>query len=149
MIDWFADVIEFHNKFGCVRAKTPGAPAFGTTTLRFGLMTEELEEIRLAMEVEDLPGIADGVVDLIYVALGTLVSYGIDPRPVWEAVHAANMRKVGGAMREDGKIMKPQGWVAPAVEAILLVQEPISEVDLMAPNRRESTRVADQKGTER
>jgi predicted HAD superfamily Cof-like phosphohydrolase len=124
--DWFADVLAFHRKFGCAIGATPGVlPDRATFELRDRLHAEESDELRAAMINGDLPGIADGVVDLIYVLLGTLVSYGIDPRPVWREVHQANMAKEGGATRADGKILKPDGWVAPDVAGILRKQPSI------------------------
>ena len=92
------------------------------SSLRQSLAGEEYYELMDSMRANDLPGIADAVVDLTYVALGLLVSYGIDPRPIWEAVHRANMAKEGGATRHDGKIMKPQGWAAPDVEGLIAEQ---------------------------
>jgi len=71
---------------------------------------------------EDLVEIADGIGDVIYVLLGTAVSYGIDLRPIFDAIHDSNMKKVGGCTRDDGKIMKPEGWVPPDIEGILAAQ---------------------------
>ena len=51
------------------------------------------------------------------------MSLDIDVRPVFEAVHAANMAKVGGGVREDGKVLKPPGWQPPDVEAIIEAQQ--------------------------
>lgn len=82
-------------------------------------MDEELDETLQAMCRDDLPAIADGLADLIYVALGTAIAYGIDLRPVWSAVHAANMAKIGGPTREDGKVLKPEGWQPPDIKGIL------------------------------
>jgi predicted HAD superfamily Cof-like phosphohydrolase len=92
-------------------------------------MEEELAETEQAMFADDLPAIADGLADLIYVAIGTAVAYGIDLRPVWAAVQAANLGKLGGTVREDGKRMKPPGWKPPDVAAILAGQSPIMEID--------------------
>lgn len=117
--DWFQDVYEFHRKFGCRISTTPTIMPPDVADLRENLEQEEFDEILAAVEARDLPGIADGVVDLIYVLLGRLVSYGIDPRPIWNAVHAANMAKEGGATRGDGKILKPAGWVAPDVAGLI------------------------------
>jgi predicted HAD superfamily Cof-like phosphohydrolase len=52
------------------------------------------------------------------------VSCGIDLRPVWDAVLAANLAKVkdGILTNADGKIQKPPGWTKPDVAAILQQQ---------------------------
>jgi predicted HAD superfamily Cof-like phosphohydrolase len=124
--DWFADVLEFHRKFGCVIGSRPAPPDAGTADLRYVLMEEELDEFDTAASAHppDLAKVADGLADLIYVAIGTAISYGIDLRPVWEAIHAANCTKVGGT-RADGKVMKGSSWVHPDIGAILARQGPL------------------------
>jgi predicted HAD superfamily Cof-like phosphohydrolase len=119
-LDWYQDVRDFHERFDCYRQDRPGVPSEGTVDLRKGLIDEEVNrELFPAMDRGDLAGIADAIVDSIYVLNGTAVSYGIDLRPIWDAVHAANMTKVGGGKRADGKILKPPGWVAPDVEGLV------------------------------
>lgn len=118
--DWQRDVLNFHQAFGLyVGESGPAVPAEGTAALRANLLREEVEEVAKAMQDCDLAGVADGVTDLIYVALGTAVSYGIDIAPVWAAVHKANMAKIGGHRRPDGKWIKPDGWTAPDVAGLL------------------------------
>lgn len=73
-------------------------------------------------ENHNFPAAADGLIDLEYVILGTHVTMGIDSNPLWAAVNAANMSKVGGATREDGKICKPPGFVPPDIAACLRCQ---------------------------
>lgn len=123
----FADVLAFHRKFRCVIGETPAVPAEGTAHLRSELITEEYQELLSALMRGDLAGVADGALDLIYVVLGTLASYGIDPGRPWQAIQAANMAKENGGTRDDGKVMKPPGWVAPDIGGILRDQRPLSE----------------------
>jgi len=94
--DWFADVLAFHVKFGCATRALPGVPVAGCVDLLNELIREEADELRQAMLRNDLAEIADGAVDLIYVVLGTLVSYGIDPRPVWAEVQSARAEAEAG-----------------------------------------------------
>jgi len=82
-------------------------------------MEEELREFGEAARHRDLPEIADALADLIYVTLGTAITYGIDLRPVWDEVQRANMAKVGGPKREDGKQLKPEGWEPPNIKKAL------------------------------
>lgn len=117
--DMYADVLAFHERFGCTIGAFPHWPFREVVALRIRLMQEELTETIVAMTLGDIPAVADGLADLIYVALGTAITYGIDLREVWEEVHAANMRKEGGAVREDGKILKPEGWVPPNIKDVL------------------------------
>ena len=64
---------------------------------------------------EALAEVADGLADLIYVAVGAALELGIPLAAVWAEVHSANMRKTAGEKRADGKQMKPPGWVGPDV----------------------------------
>jgi predicted HAD superfamily Cof-like phosphohydrolase len=68
-----------------------------------------------------LPDVADGLVDLMYIATGTAQACGIDLDPVLDAVHAANMAKVNGPV-VNGKLGKPPGWTPPDVAAVLRAQ---------------------------
>lgn len=73
--------------------------------------------------VGDIVEVADGIADLIYVALGAAIAFGIDIDPIFEEVHRTNMEKVGGRTRDDGKILKPEGWEPPRILPILLDQD--------------------------
>lgn len=59
--------------------------------------------------------IADGIADQVYVSVGTAIALGIDMQPIWDLVQRANMDKFGPGSwkRDDGKQMKPPGWVSP------------------------------------
>jgi predicted HAD superfamily Cof-like phosphohydrolase len=64
----------------------------------------------------------DGLCDLIYVVVGTAVTAGIDLGPHFTEVHRANMMKLQGPKRADGKQLKPEGWQPPDHEAVLIRQ---------------------------
>lgn len=56
---------------------------------------------------------------MIYVLVGAALAFGIPLDRVWSEVQRANMAKLGGARRADGKILKPEGWQPPRIhEAI-------------------------------
>lgn len=67
----------------------------------------------------DIEETIDGLCDLLYVTFGTAVAMGIDLDPFFEEVHRANMAKLDGPKREDGKQLKPEGWQPPNHRAIL------------------------------
>ena len=117
--DWYADVHAFHQKFGCMIGSDPATPDKDTAELRLRLIAEEHEELKVAHAEGDIPGVADALTDMIYVILGTAISYGIDLRPVWAEVQRANMAKTGGGTRDDGKILKPEGWTPPDIDRVL------------------------------
>lgn len=114
---WQLDVAEFHRKFG-VPIYT-GRPEIRRGALRRKLILEEANETADAIEAGDLPEAIDGLVDTIYVCLGAALEFGVDLAPFFAEVHRTNMAKEGGPTREDGKIMKPEGWKPPAIAQMI------------------------------
>ena len=76
----------------------------------------ELKPI-LAQTAEDFDilQVADGLADLIYVAVGAALAFGIPLDRVWSEVQRANMAKTGGKRSPMGKILKPEGWQPPRI----------------------------------
>jgi len=122
----YEDVLEFHKKFDLTIGSLNRSPSFNDALLRIDLIGEEHAELKNALERFCQVDIADACVDLIYVVIGTAITYGIDLRPIWDIVHKANMAKTGGGIRADGKVMKPKGWIPPemAIQSELLRQHP-------------------------
>jgi len=81
-----------------------------------------MDYINVAPVKVNMPELADGLCDLDYVVEGTRQEFGIDGGPVLEEVHAANMRKLDGPKREDGKRLKPPGWKPPDIDTVLRKQ---------------------------
>lgn len=104
-------VREFHEKFGCSVRSKPEWPTGDERALRRRLMREELDEFDAACACTDMVGAADALGDLLYVLLGSAVTFGIDLEPVFEEIHRSNMSKVwpDGTVRKDegGKVIKP------------------------------------------
>lgn len=138
-------VLEFHREFGQPIVDNPSLPSDERLRLRLRLISEEYGELleaagadprmlRLlkfliaeivssARSVEaNLPELADAMADLDYVVEGTRIEFGIDGAPIAAEVHRANIAKLGGEKRADGKIMKPAGWTAPDIEGELRKQ---------------------------
>lgn len=122
--DWQSDVVVWLRKFGGAVSERPGIPIdvsaptltpMGTVDLRKRLLREESEELCEAQDEMALPHVAKEIADVIFVALGVAVTYGIDMQPVWDLVHASNMAKEGGKTRADGKVLKPEGWEPPDI----------------------------------
>lgn len=109
-------VRHFHEKFGLPIGKTP---AIRRSELRAKLIREEAKECTDAIDAGDLVETIDGLCDLIYVCYGAALEFGIDLDAFFREVHRTNMRKIGGVIREDGKILKPEGWKPPNIERIL------------------------------
>lgn len=71
----------------------------------------------------DLPALADALADLAYVTEGAWLSFGISPQPVLDAVHEANMAKLGGGVDPTtGKVQKSSTWTPPDIARILREQ---------------------------
>lgn len=123
-VDFFDMVREFHDKFDMYNGleQGPHFPSNDIMTLRNELLLEELKELIDSMKQGDIVGVADGLTDVIYVTLGWAISYGIDLRPIFQEIHRSNMEKAGGGKRDDGKILKPNGWKPPQVKEIVTRQ---------------------------
>lgn len=130
----------FHQATGSTIGETP---ELRDTELRAKLILEEAVETAAAMgfrasgylfdpntglplfstnklyEEPVFPDAIDGLVDLVYVTLGAAVAWGIDLDPFFEEVQRANMSKASGPRRGDGKVLKPEGWKPPDIEAVL------------------------------
>ncbi len=107
-------VKDFQEAFGHPVADKPTYMKGGRAVDRIRWMQEEILEF---WEAEDVVGQADAMIDLIYFALGTLVEIGVKPQAIFDIVQNANMAKLHKdgkpRYREDGKIIKPDGWVTP------------------------------------
>ena len=148
----FDDVGQFHEKFKLDNVTNhPMKPKLITPELakfRKKLMREELNEIEEGYAENDLAKVADGLVDLVYVALGTAQLHGLPWQELWDAVQRANMRKERclldhvfevneGAvdLRKCGvcgqakvkhsvrgnvnDVIKPEGWTPPDIVGVL------------------------------
>ena len=119
----FTDVRAFHRAFGQRVGENPNIPEdINERELRINLLQEEFNEYLNAEENANLVEIADALADIIYIACGTAVSYGIPLDDIFEEVHASNMAKlVDGKVirRADGKVQKPEGWQPPDIKRIL------------------------------
>jgi hypothetical protein len=70
----------------------------------------------------DMVELADGFADLDYVVEGARLEFGIHGQEIADEVQRANMAKVGGPIREDGKRLKPAGWKPPDIAGVLRAQ---------------------------
>ena len=74
----------------------------------------------------DMEKAADALADLIVVEVGMALELGIPLDRVWDAVHASNMQKVhpDGTIhhRDDGKVLKPEGWTPPDIKKAIQQQ---------------------------
>ena len=122
-MSFYTDVKDFHKAFGQRIGNYPHLPSDpDERQLRIRLLKEEFNEYFDGEVKDDIVEIADAIADIIYIACGTAVSYGIPLDDVFAEVHRSNMAKlVDGKVirREDGKVQKPEGWTAPDIRGVL------------------------------
>lgn len=119
----FEQLWEFHEVYNCARSNTVKFSDDATREMRINILKEEWEEYLAAEEENDIVEVADALADIIYIAIGTAVSYGIPMDKIFNEVHASNMSKLdedgNPIYREDGKILKGANYFKPDVKGIL------------------------------
>jgi len=79
------------------------------------LISEEFNELVASKtKVDDL----DALIDILVVTIGAIHSLGVDAEGAWKEVMRTNFAKSDRdtgkvRKREDGKVLKPQGWTPP------------------------------------
>ena len=85
--------------------------------LRFNLIKEELEELRIAIDTKNLVEVADALTDILYVAYGAGHAFGINLDKCFDEVQQSNMSKLddhGNPIYNDsGKVMKGPKYFKP------------------------------------
>jgi predicted HAD superfamily Cof-like phosphohydrolase len=101
-------------------------PSFSTdkvNSLRFDLIKEELDELKVAIENNDLLEVADALTDILYVTYGAGHAFGIDLDKCFEEVQNSNMSKldVNGKpiYNEAGKVMKGPNYFKPNLKKFI------------------------------
>lgn len=128
----YDDVKDFHLKFEVPtdESRQLGLMPLDEVEYRAAFLGEELDEFKAACYAGDLPGAADALIDLVYVAKGTALLLGISPacwEELWADVQRANMAKERATSAADPRskrshsldVVKPAGWVGPDGAAIL------------------------------
>ena len=91
--------------------------------LRISLINEELEELKKAIEDNDILEVADALTDILYVAYGAGHAFGIDLDKCFNEVQESNMSKLGPdgkpIYNESGKVMKGPNYFKPNLSKFL------------------------------
>ena len=95
-------VSEFHKTFNAPILETPQIPSTERCNLRVSLMQEELNEIKEAIENNDLVEVVDGLCDLMYVLSGSILEFGLRDKFVelFNEVQRSNMSKACNTQQE-------------------------------------------------
>jgi len=95
-------------------------PSFSTdkiNKLRIDLIKEELDELKEAMDNNDLLEVADALTDILYVTYGAGHAFGINLDKCFDEVQNSNMSKLGEngepIYNESGKVMKGPNYFKP------------------------------------
>lgn len=94
------------------------------------LIEEEAEELNQAIIAKDRTEMLDALIDIIVVTIGAIHSMGADAEGAWKEVMKTNFNKIDSSTgkvrkREDGKVLKPEGWTPPNLENYLSKQNAI------------------------
>ena len=85
--------------------------------LRISLINEELEELKKAIEDNDILEVADALTDILYVAYGAGHAFGINLDKCFNEVQESNMSKLDSdgkpIYNESGKVMKGPNYFKP------------------------------------
>ena len=88
------------------------------------LIEEEHTELKQALADNNDVETLDALIDILVVTIGAIHSAGWDAEGAWKEVMATNFAKINKATgkvrkREDGKVLKPQGWEPPNLKPFL------------------------------
>ena len=88
------------------------------------LIAEEVGELNEAVENNDRVEQLDALIDILVVTIGAIHSMGADAQGAWKEVLKTNLAKINPETgkvikREDGKVLKPEGWRPPNLSGFL------------------------------
>ena len=113
----FNKVKTFMQIFGQEVKNKPSFPDLKIQNLRFELIKEELEELKVALNKKNLKEVADALTDILYVTYGAGHAFGIDLDKCFDEVQSSNMSKLGidgkPIYNEIGKVMKGPNYFEP------------------------------------
>ena len=93
-------------------------PSEANYDMYLSLIAEEYNELADAIAADDKVEQLDALVDILVVTMGAIRAGGFDGEGAWREVMATNFAKIDPdtgkvRKREDGKVLKPEGWRAP------------------------------------
>ena len=114
----FTDVTVFLKAVGQETPSFAQATVSDQAELYKKLIKEEVEEFWEAEAVSDDVERIDACFDMMWVIVGYMKSRGWDCEKIWDEGAKSNLSKIDPVTglvkrREDGKILKPEGWKPP------------------------------------
>lgn len=117
MTNPFKDIDTFH--IACDQQ-----PSVDNYAMYLDLITEEYNELREAIEANDRVEQLDALIDILVVTMGAIRAGGFNGEGAWKEVMDTNFAKIDPETgkvrkREDGKVLKPEGWEPPQLAKFL------------------------------
>jgi len=93
-------------------------PSEANYKMYLSLIDEEVAELVEAVAADDKVEQLDALIDILVVTMGAVRAAGWDGEAAWREVMDTNFAKIDPdtgkvRKREDGKVLKPEGWKAP------------------------------------
>ena len=119
----FEKVKEFMTTFGQEVKNKSEFPNEKIINLRKKLIEEEYDELKEAINKNDIVEIADALTDILVVTYGAGAAFGIDLDKCFEEVHRSNMSKLSDTGKpiynEFGKVMKGPNYSPPDLKKLI------------------------------
>ena len=119
----FNKVKVFMETFGQEVKSKASFPDQKIQNLRYDLIKEELDELKVALDQKNLKEVADALTDILYVTYGAGHAFGIDLDKCFTEVQNSNMSKLDENGRpiynENGKVMKGPNYFQPNLQKFI------------------------------
>ena len=119
----FNKVKVFMETFGQEVKSKAAFPDQKIQNLRYDLIKEELDELKVALDQKNLKEVADALTDILYVTYGAGHAFGIDLDKCFAEVQNSNMSKLDENGRpiynENGKVMKGPNYFQPNLQKFI------------------------------
>ena len=105
-------------KFMAACDQTVGKQDLQQYQMYCNLIREEFDEL---CESDNIVDDLDALIDILVVTIGAIHSLGANGEAAWQEVMRTNFAKIDPETgkvrkREDGKVLKPEGWTPPNLE---------------------------------
>ena len=99
-------------------------PSEANYKMYLDLIREETDELEEAIQDNDKVEQLDALIDILVVTMGAVRAAGWDGEAAWKEVMDTNFAKIDPntgkvRKREDGKVLKPEGWKAPQLSQFI------------------------------
>ena len=119
----FEKVGKFMKTFGQEVKNKAKFPEEKIVKLRYDLIAEELEELKVALKDKNIKEVADALTDILYVTYGAGHAFGINLDQCFKEVQESNMSKLDEngkpIYNENGKVLKGPYYREPDLKKIV------------------------------